>query len=185
MINHVSIGVNDPERVANVIAEIWNGYVFPFPPSPNSFLAVAGDEKGTAIEVTPINTVLVPGEGFPAEFGFNESTPTGEFEAKFVSTDFSPRFSATHVAMNTRLDESEVKEIARREGWRTITANRGEGLFQLIEIWVENNLMLEVFTPEMTRRYIEIMKPEFIAASMDIPLAAAVHQQPSRFEARV
>ncbi|MEZ5343973.1 MAG: hypothetical protein R2681_00325 [Pyrinomonadaceae bacterium] len=183
MINHVSIGVNDPEKIANVIAEIWDGFVFPFPPSPGSFLVVADDGKGTAIEVTPINTILVPGEGLPQEAGFSESTPTGDHEARFVLTDFSPRFSATHIAMNTNLSENEVKEIGRREGWRTLKVNRGEGLFQLIEVWVENNLMLEVFTPEMTKRYVEIMDPEFIANSMNHAPAAAVSQTASGFEA--
>jgi hypothetical protein len=38
MINHISIAVNDPERVANVLAEIWDGAVFPFPPAPVHFL---------------------------------------------------------------------------------------------------------------------------------------------------
>ena len=32
MINHISISANDPQRVANVLAEIWDGIVYPFPP---------------------------------------------------------------------------------------------------------------------------------------------------------
>ena len=47
MINHISIAVNEPERVANVLAEIWDGMVFPFPPAPDSFFVVANDGKGT------------------------------------------------------------------------------------------------------------------------------------------
>jgi hypothetical protein len=34
MINHISIAVHNPEKVANVLAEIWNGFVIPFPPAP-------------------------------------------------------------------------------------------------------------------------------------------------------
>jgi hypothetical protein len=30
MINHISISAHNPEKVANVFAELWNGYVFPF-----------------------------------------------------------------------------------------------------------------------------------------------------------
>jgi hypothetical protein len=163
MINHISIGVNDPEKVANVLAEIWDGYVFPFPPSPDSFIVLADDGKGTAVEVAPVNIVLEPGEGFPSEEGFDKNTLTEEFEAKFVYDDFSPKYVATHLAINTNLSEAEVKAIANREGWRTLTCNRGEGLFQLIEIWVENRFMLEVFTPEMTERYIEVLQPQFMA----------------------
>ena len=53
MINHISIAVNEPERVANVLAELWDGIVFPFPPAPDSFFVIANDGKGTAVEVTP------------------------------------------------------------------------------------------------------------------------------------
>lgn len=167
MINHISIGVHDPERVANVLAEIWEGHVFPFPPSPNSFIVVADDGRGSAIEVTPANIVVAPGEGFPEEEGFDKTTPTEEFEAKFVYDENTPKFVATHLAINTNLDEQEIKAIADREGWRALTCNRGEGLFQLVEVWVENRFLLEIFTPEQTERYIEIMKPEFIAGGDD------------------
>lgn len=163
MINHISIGVHNPEKVANFLAEIWDGFVFPFPPSPDSFIVVADDGRGSAVEVTPVNIVLEPGEGFPHEEGFDKTTPTEEFEAKFVYDKTTPKYISTHLAINTKLSEQEIKALANREGWRTLTCNRGEGLFQLIEIWVENRFMLEVFTPEMTKRYIEIMQPQFIA----------------------
>lgn len=163
MINHISIAVNDTEKVANVLAELWGGFVIPFPPAPNSFMVLANDGKGSAVEVTPINTVLIPGEGLPAEESFDADTPTEEYEAKFVQSDFTPRFVATHLNINTNLSETEVKAIAKREGWRVLTCNRGEGLFQLIELWIEDRFMLEVMTPEQTARYIEITQPEFIA----------------------
>ncbi len=71
MINHISIGVNDPEKTANVLAELWNGIVLPFPPSPDSFIVLANDGKGSAVEITPIDVVLEPGEGLPDEESFN------------------------------------------------------------------------------------------------------------------
>lgn len=163
MINHISIAVHDTEKVAGVLAELWGGFAIPFPPAPNSFMVLANDGRGSAVEVTPINTVLVPGEGFPPEENFDATTPTEEFEAKFVQSDFSPRYVATHLNINTQLNEAEVKEIAKREGWRVLTCNRGEGLFQLIELWIEDRFMLEVMTPEQTARYVEITQPEFIA----------------------
>lgn len=170
MINHISIGVNDPEKVANFLAKVWNGYTFPFPPSPNSYIVLADDGKGTAVEVTPVNTVLVPGEGFPAEAGFDKNTLTEEFEAKFVSGEYFPEYVATHLALNTHLSEAEIMEMAKHEGWRTLICNRGEGQFQLIEVWVENRFLLEVFTPEMTERYVEILQPQFMADAMQISL---------------
>ena len=57
-----------------------------------------------------------------------------------------------------------------------LVCNRGEGLFQLIEVWVENTFMLEVMTPEQTARYIEITDPAFMekafAGAFDAHIAA-------------
>lgn len=167
MINHISIGVYNPEKVAGVLAEIWNGIAVPFPPCPSSFMVLANDGRGTAVEVTPINTVLVPGEGLPPEQDFSSATPTEEYEAKFVQSDFTPRYVATHLNINTKLNEQQVRAIAEREGWRVLTCNRAEGLFQLIELWIEDRFMLEVMTPEQTARYVEITSPEFLAKAFD------------------
>src|SRR5215213_8471928 len=110
MINHISIAVNDPERVANVLAELWDGMVFPFPPAPGSFFVVANDGRGSAIEITPAGTVLVPGEGLPGENDLEG--PTEEYEANFVQTDLKSRYVATHLNINTQKSIDEISEIA-------------------------------------------------------------------------
>ena len=171
MINHISIGVHNPEKVASVIAELWDGLVVPFPPCPNSFMVFANDGRGTAVEITPATTVLVPGEGYPAEENFGTETITEEFEAKFVQLAEAPKYTATHLNLNTHLSEEEVKEIGRREGWRTLTCNRGGGLFQLIELWIEDRFMLEVMTPAQTARYVEVTNPDFFMKLMNIDYA--------------
>ncbi len=160
MINHISIAASDPQRVANVLAEIWEGAVDPFPPCPNSYFVVANDGRGSAVEVTPAGTVLIPGEGLPDENDL--SAPTEEHEARFVQSELKPKYVATHLNINTKKSIEEIREIAKREGWRVLVCNRGEGLFQLIEVWVENTFMLEVMTPEQTARYIEITDPAFM-----------------------
>jgi hypothetical protein len=160
MINHISIAVNDPKKVADVLAEIWDGLVYPFPPAPGSFFVLANDGKGTAVEITPAGTVIVPGEGEPDENDLGAATE--EYEARFVKSDLVPRYVATHLNINTRKSIDEIRAIAKREGWRVLVANRGEGLFQLVEFWVENSFMIEVMTPEQTARYIEITSPEFM-----------------------
>lgn len=170
MINHLSIAVNDPERVANFIAELWDGYVYPFPPAPNSFFVLANDGKGTAIEITPAGTVLVPGEGLPDENDLNAVTE--KHEAQFVRSEFVPRYVATHININTEKGIDEIREMAKREGWRVLVCNRGGGLFQLVEVWIENSLMLEVMTPEQTERYIEITDPK----AMEAAFAEALQQ---------
>jgi hypothetical protein len=161
MINHISIAVNDPQRVANVLAEIWDGSVFPFPPAPNSYFVLANDGRGTAVEVIPNGTVLEPGEGLPDENDLQAETEA--HEAKFVSTDVKTKYVATHLNINTKKSIDEIREIAKREGWRVLVANRDHGMFQLIELWLEDAFMLEVMTPEQTARYVEIANPEFIA----------------------
>ena len=170
MINHISIGVHNPEKVAGVLAELWNGYALPFPACPGSFIVFADDNRGTVLEVTPNNTVLVPGEGLPHEDNFNSSTPTDEHEAKFVASDFSPKFVATHLNLNSPLSEAEIKAIAEREGWRCFTANRAGGMFRLIELWVENRFLLEVNTPEMAAHYAAVTTPQNFADFLQMPL---------------
>jgi hypothetical protein len=173
MINHISIAVQDPKRVADVIAELWDGVVYPFPPAPGSFFVIANDGKGSAVEITPAGTVIVPGEGLPDENDLEAATE--EYEAKFVKSDLVPRYVATHLNINTNKSIDEVREIGKREGWRVMVANRGEGLFQLVELWIENTFMLEVMTPAQTARYIEITSPEFMerafASAFDAHLA--------------
>ena len=168
MINHISIAVNEPERVANFLAELWDGIVYPFPPAPGAFFVLANDGKGTAVEITPAGTILVPGEGLPDEN--DPDAKTEAFEAQFIKSEFVPRYVATHLNINTKKSIEEIRELANRKGWRVLVCNRGEGLFQLVEVWVENTFMLEVMTPEQTQRYIEITDPKFMAQAFEAAL---------------
>ncbi len=43
MLHHISLGVNNPHHVAEVLAEIMQGNVIPFPPNPGSYVVLAGD----------------------------------------------------------------------------------------------------------------------------------------------
>jgi hypothetical protein len=160
MINHISIGVNKPEHVANIIAELWGGYAMPFPPSPGGYVAFADDGKGTMVEVVPIHVNLVPGTNVPDEENFSIETITDDFEGTFVPNNETTLFGSVHLNINSQLDEETIKAIAKREGWRCFTANRGQGLFQLIELWIENRFLLEVNTPEMTEKYVDLVTPE-------------------------
>jgi hypothetical protein len=177
MLNHISIAVNDPKKVADVLAELWGGMVIPFPPAPDSFIVLANDGKGSAVEVTPAGTVLVPGEGLPPDDDITAATE--DFEARFVKSDFVPKYVATHLNISTEKSIDEIKAIGKREGWRTLVANRDRGLFQLVELWIEDTFMLEVMTPEQTARYREITSPAFIAQFFggDIPTAGMPQQQ--------
>ena len=142
MLFHMSIAAQDPKHVAGVLAELWNGAVRPFPPvSDNGWIAMARDDRGTAIEVYPLGTVLRETEGDFDGHGEN------------LGKD---RFSPTHAAIATHLDRASVLAIAEREGWPAKYRKRG-GLFGVIELWIEGRQMMEVLTPEMQSEYLATM----------------------------
>jgi hypothetical protein len=146
MLFHISIAADDPRHVAGVIAELWKGQARPFPPvSDNGWIALAGDERGTAIEVYPHGIVLRETEGDADAHG----EPSG-----------GDRFTATHAAIATGLDADDVLAIARREGWPAKYRKRG-GLFGVIELWIEGRQMMEVLTPAMQSEYLSAMGHAF------------------------
>jgi hypothetical protein len=139
MLHHVSIAVKNPAHVSRVLAEIFQGKAFPFPVFPNSYIVLAGDEHGTALEITPMGTELIP--GIEEVVSQENPSPSG--------------FTATHIAISVPVSREEIEEIAAREGWMTLYCDRGS--FDLVELWVENHLLLELLTPEMSARYTEFL----------------------------
>lgn len=175
MINHISIAVEDPTRTAEFLAELWDGMVLPFPPAEGAFIVLANDGKGSGVEVLPADTVLKPGEGLPDEENFSAQTATEQNEARFVRTEATNDFGPVHLNISTHLSIGEVRELAERHGWRNLVCNRDGGLFQLIEVWIDDRFMLEVMTEAQTARYREITDPAFIMAAFgaSLPKAAA------------
>ncbi|MBW4664336.1 MAG: hypothetical protein KME01_09075 [Chroococcus sp. CMT-3BRIN-NPC107] len=60
MIHHISIAANQPQQVAQVLAQICQGQVAPFPYHQGSYVVLALDSHGTMIEVMPQGTKLTP-----------------------------------------------------------------------------------------------------------------------------
>lgn len=171
MINHVSIGAENPEKVANILAELWNGYVFPFPPCEGAFIVFDDSNKGISIEVYPKDAEMYPGVGEPSETSvFNPQTMCFDYEVQFGKNEKKSAFSSTHLAINTKLNEEDVREIIEKEGWRIVKCDRGGGFFTLMEVWLENTLMVEVFTAEMTKKYQQVMQPKCFAELLGMPL---------------
>ena len=144
MLYHVSIEANDPHHVASVIAELWQGEAFAFPPIAGAWIAMAGDERRTAIEVYPAGTVMRESAGDADAIGELRS-PTS--------------FTSTHAAIATVLDRHAAMAIAEREGWPTKFRKRG-GMFGVIVMWIEGRQMMEVLTPEMQAEYEAAMTNE-------------------------
>jgi hypothetical protein len=137
MIFHASIPADRPEHVAAVLAEIWQGEAFRFPPWPGAHVAVAGDERGSMVEVYPREQTLTPGDGVPQP-----------------QVDPAPRrMSCFHLAIATQRTAEEILAIGEREGWHAARCSRG-GAFDVVELWIENCLLVEVLTLEMQQDYL-------------------------------
>lgn len=108
MIHHVSITAYDPQHVAQVLAELFQGESFPFPASifPDSYVAVPFDAHGTTVDVHPFHTELIPGsedQGFQNQQNPDSSTYTG-----------------THAAISVLSSQEQIEAIAAHEGWRCV-----------------------------------------------------------------
>jgi hypothetical protein len=137
MIFHFSIAADDPKRTAKMLAELWRGEALPFPVlGQGSWVAHAGDDRRSSIEVYPRDVALFPAERF------------GDLRPQEVS-----RNVPFHAAMATPLSIEEVEEIGRRYGCTTRVCQRGPW-FRVIEYWVDNCLMLELLTAEMQQEYL-------------------------------
>ncbi|WP_293144084.1 MULTISPECIES: hypothetical protein [unclassified Microcoleus] len=139
MIHHISVSAQNPQHVAQVLAEVLKGQAVPFQVHPNSYMVIAMDEHGTAIEVLPSGVEISPGSG-----------PDG---CSFMHNPQASQLTATHAAVSVPSSQTEIEQIGKREGWRVVRCDR-ESFFDVIEFWVENHLMLEFLTPEMTAKYL-------------------------------
>lgn len=147
MIHHISIPAKNPVHVAEVLAELFNGYSAPFSSHPGSYVAFAADQYGTLIEVYPLGTEMIPGED--------------EQPIQYQSANTNNQFIATHAAISIPQDQSQIESIAQRENWRCLRCSRG--YFDVIEFWVENAVLLELATPELAQQYSTVLAPEKLA----------------------
>ncbi|HZI19851.1 MAG TPA: hypothetical protein VEY09_14765 [Pyrinomonadaceae bacterium] len=155
MIHHISISAQDPRRVSEVLAELWQGYSMPFPPFPGAYIVLPGDAHGSAIEVGPLGTELVPG--------------LGDQEAQATFNENPSPYTATHAALSVPASVERIREVAAREGWRAEIFDRGP--FKLVEVWIENRLLVEMLPPSMQGDYLAAMTPENLAAFFGHELA--------------
>ena len=160
MIHHLSIAARDPKRVADVLAELMGGKAVRFPPNPGSFFALQLDDHGSGVEVYPAGTELHPG---------------GSDGGGFVKKPEPRGYGATHFALSVATNADEVTAIAEREGWQCFTCSRGP--FHVIEVWLENETMVEILPPEFAREYLAFTQPDKIAAAMAAAPVAAARQR--------
>lgn len=157
MLYHVSIEADRPQHVATVIAEFWGGKALPFPPvGVGSWVAFAGDDRGTIVEVYPRGTEMHEGDGADDAIGV-----AGPLR----------RHGPVHIAIATDMETDAVLAIARREGWPAKVCVRG-GKFGVIEVWVEGCQLIELLTPKMQREYLDAVTIENWERMLAMPMAA-------------
>ena len=157
MIHHVTLAVNNPLHAAEVVAQLWQGQAVPFPNHPGSYVALSLDPYGTAIEFLPKGTILKPGsDSEPVCF----SDP--EVDAKV--------YTATHVNIAVPISETQIYAIAHQEGWRAVHCKRGD-FFELIEFWLENEVLLELIPSTLMEQYLTTMHPENLKAMLNAATA--------------
>jgi hypothetical protein len=152
MLHHVSFAVHNPDHVAEVVAELMKGKAMPFPGHAGSFIALAMDSYGTAIEFLPKGSIL---------------KPTSEESSDWASEPSMTGYTATHVNMAVPISEAEIYAIAHREGWRSVRSGR-QGLLELVEFWVENEIMLELMPPNLMEAYQTVVQPESLKALFNL-----------------
>ena len=148
MIHHLSIAARDPKHAAEVLADIMGGTAVQFPPNPGSYFALQLDEHGSGVEVYPAGTELEPG---------------GATGGHFVRKD-ARSYGSTHFALSVATDKAKVQAAAQRAGWHCFDCNRGP--FHVVEVWVENETMVEVLPPEYAREYLDFARPDAIKATL-------------------
>jgi len=162
MIHHLSIAARYPQHVAGVLAEFMGGVAVPFPPNPGSFFALQLDEHGSGVEVYPAGTELQPG---------------GNNGGSFVKKPEARGYGPTHFALSVAAEADKVEAIAHREGWQCFRCNRGP--FHVIEVWVENESMVEILPPEFAREYLAFTRPDNVTAAMAAATPATSRHPPA------
>lgn len=140
---HASIPADRPKHVAETIAEILQGEAMPFPPAgPDGWMAWAGDGS-IELEIVPRGHVL----------------HHDELEAAWRPVPDAERLSEVHLAIGVDLPAKEILTIAHKASWPARLCSRGNGLFDLVELWVEGAFLIELFDPEQAAHFQSIVTP--------------------------
>jgi hypothetical protein len=145
VIAHVSMPARDCAHVAKVLAEMMGGGALRFPPGgPNAYNCWS-KRNDFQIVVTPRGNVMVEG-------------PT---EQVWVSRPLRDDDGAceSHFAISVERRSEEIVAMAQAAGWHARVCNRG-GLFDLVEVWVENAYLVEVLDPTQMADYQKAMTVE-------------------------
>lgn len=133
---HTSIPAHNPKRAAEALSRLFGGAVYKFL-HPGCYFVLLG-EPGALIELYRKEIELRPGQqvGQPCQL---------------LDCENPPQYCGSHTAVRVGVDTEQVLAIAAEYGWRAEVHRRK--IFRVIEFWIENEYLLEVFTPELHREY--------------------------------
>lgn len=169
MILHCSLPARDPERVAAVFATLIDGIAMPFPVVPGAWVAIANDGSGLGVEVLPDASAHHPGDGDTDPSRRANGPEVMPWEVQIRQDGEAQRASGFHIAITSRLSAAEIIELGRSHGWRAVHCDRG-GVFDLVELWIDNLFLVEVLPPEGTARYHAFYTPEVAGRMFGAPL---------------
>lgn len=150
MIAHFSIPARNPQSTAELFARIIDGVVAPFHVVDGAWMVLARDGSGSGVEVIPDTTVIATGEGAVDGAQFAAAPP-----------EALAGLTAIHFALTSALSTEEVIALGQAEGWRAVHADRGP--FDLVELWIDNRIMVEVLPPAGAARYMASVQAQLIA----------------------
>lgn len=151
---HASIPADNPRQVAETLAEIMQGEAMPFPPGgPDSWMAWAGD---ASVELE----IVQRGHALHCDAQEAAWRPVAQYS----------RLSEVHLAIGVDRPASEILALAKRADWPARLCSRGNGLFGLVEVWVEGSFLLELFDPEQLSRFQQRVTPDSWKAMLAQPV---------------
>ena len=138
-IHHFTIPAHDPNRVANLLAELLGARVIPMPHPNRSLLVYAGDGDGSAIEVWPAAT----------------RGAVGGHELEMSSLPLPEAWPHHAYVTSDTCDSDAILAAFAREGWRAEHVHNGppNSGFSLVRAWIENQTQVEIGGREMREQY--------------------------------
>lgn len=131
-LKHLSCAVANPRRAADALAKLTQGQVEPFHPLPGAFVCLWGGWENQFVELYPKGKGIVPGDG--------------DDGGDFADVDSFTRGSV-HLNLDTEVSAEEIKKIAAEFGYRYCYRPKSGG--PLHEVWLENELLVELVSPEL------------------------------------
>jgi hypothetical protein len=165
MIHHMSF--REPRRVAQVIAELTQATAVqaPTPPFPrDAWLVVAGDERGSFLEILSATAV------------FDPDPPLSIRQRPATSEPMS-----AHALISTAVSGETIHAAAAREGWRAEDVETG--LFRIVELWIDDNILIEFLAQGEAGPYVAafgvvgLASPDSTLRALEAKLAVALAQK--------